>query len=248
MRQYKSICAFLPYPGSTPARWCCWPSPRPPRRSRPLPIGCHLGRQPVGSRLRYRNAPPQDGVRQSDRPVDYPHLARRAALQGPAGQLLRRQSRRHWRGHLALRGAGAKIQPGSDRPLTFSGKTALTIPPGSLVLSDPVDLKAPAASDLAVSLYMPPGAVIAGTLHYSAQQTSYVAAGNICGAEDLPDSVTISSWPYLTASTRWRRQHSGPSLPWRFHHRRSRSTSDQNRRWPDILAAACWRERATSWQ
>jgi hypothetical protein len=46
---------------------------------------------------------------------------------------------------------------------------------------------------------MPPGAVIASTLHYSAQQTSYVTAGNVCGAENLPGAVTatITSWPYL---------------------------------------------------
>jgi len=139
--------------------------------------------------------------------------------------------------HLALRGAGPKIQPGSDRPLTFSGKTALIIPPGGLVLSDPVDLKAAAASDLAVSLFMPPGALIASTLHYSAQQTSYVAAGNICGAEDLPDNATISSWPYLvgvdvTAPLTFGTIVAlGDSIT-----DGSRSTSDQNRRWPDILA------------
>src|ERR1039458_4965417 len=63
--------------------------------------------------------------------------------------------------HLALRGTGPKIQPGSDRPLTFSGNKAIAIPAGGQVLSDPVDLKAAAASDLAVSLFLPPGPVIA---------------------------------------------------------------------------------------
>jgi lysophospholipase L1-like esterase len=139
--------------------------------------------------------------------------------------------------HLALRGDGPKIQPGSGRPLTFSGKTALTIPPGGLVLSDPVDLKAPAASDLAVSLFMPPGAVIASTVHYSAQQTSYVAAGNICGAEDLPDSATISSWPYLTGVDVMAPAAFGTIVALGDSITDgSRSTPDQNRRWPDILA------------
>jgi lysophospholipase L1-like esterase len=139
--------------------------------------------------------------------------------------------------HLALRGSGAKLQPGSDRPLTFSGKTALTIPAGGLVVSDPVDLKAPAASDLAISLFLPPGPVIATTLHYSAQQTSYVAAGNICGADDMPDSATITSWPYLVgvdvmAPTAFGAIVTlGDSIT-----DGSRSTSDMNRRWPDILA------------
>ena len=62
--------------------------------------------------------------------------------------------------HIALRGAGAKILPGTDRPLTFSGRPAVSIPPGAQVLSDPVDLKAPPAADLAISMFMPPGPVI----------------------------------------------------------------------------------------
>jgi lysophospholipase L1-like esterase len=139
--------------------------------------------------------------------------------------------------HVALRGAGAKILPGSDRLLTFSGKKALTIPPGAVLLSDPVDLKAPPAADLAVSLFMPAGPVIATTVHYSAQQTSYVAPGNVCDAEDLPGNVTISSWPYLTgvdvmAPTAFGTIVTlGDSIT-----DGSRSTSDTNRRWPDILA------------
>jgi lysophospholipase L1-like esterase len=140
--------------------------------------------------------------------------------------------------HLALRGADAKIQPGSDRPLTFSGKTAVSIPPGGLVLSDPVDLKAPNAADLAISLFMPPGAVIASTIHYSAQQTSYVAAGNICGAEDLPDPVKISSWPYLVGVDVMAPAAFGTIVTLGDSITDgSRSTSDANRRWPDIMAA-----------
>ncbi len=139
--------------------------------------------------------------------------------------------------HLALRGAGAKIQPGSDRPLTFSGNKAFTIPAGGLVLSDPVDLKAPAESDLAISLFLPPGAVIASTVHYSAQQTSYVVAGDICGAEDMPDSATISSWPYLVGVDVMAPAAFGAIVTLGDSITDgSRSTSDKNLRWPDILA------------
>jgi lysophospholipase L1-like esterase len=139
--------------------------------------------------------------------------------------------------HLALRGAGAKIAPGSDRPLTFGGKPAVTIPPGALVLSDPVDLKAPASADLAVSLYLPAGPVIASTVHFSAQQTSYVAAGNVCGAEDMPDSATLSSWPYLTGVDVMAPAAFGAIVTLGDSITDgSRSTSDTNRRWPNILA------------
>lgn len=139
--------------------------------------------------------------------------------------------------HLALRGAGPKIQPGSDRPLTFSGDRAVTIPPGGLVLSDPVNLKAQSAADLAVSLFMPPNAVIASTLHYSAQQTSYVSAGNVCAAEDMPENATITSWPYLAGVDVLAQAAFGTIVTLGDSITDgSRSTSDTNRRWPDILA------------
>jgi lysophospholipase L1-like esterase len=105
------------------------------------------------------------------------------------------------------------------------------------MLSDPVDLKAPAAADLAVSLYLPAGAVIASTVHYSAQQTSYVAAGNVGGAEDMPGNVTISSWPYLNGIDVMAPAAFGTIVTLGDSITDgSRSTSDTNRRWPDVLA------------
>ena len=44
---------------------------------------------------------------------------------------------------------------GSDRALTFSGKPGCMLSPGVERVSDPVDLKVAALSDLAVSLYFP---------------------------------------------------------------------------------------------
>ena len=45
--------------------------------------------------------------------------------------------------HVALRSSGAAIVPSSDRALTLSGKPSTTIPPGTLVISDPVTLGIP---------------------------------------------------------------------------------------------------------
>jgi lysophospholipase L1-like esterase len=150
--------------------------------------------------------------------------------------------------HLALRGAGAKIVAGSDRPLTFGGRAAAGIPPGALVLSDPVDLKAPAAADLAVSLYMPAGAAVASTVHYSAQQTSYVAAGNTCGAEDMPENATISSWAYLSGVDVMAPAAFGAIVALGDSITDgSRSTSDTNRRWPDILAGRLLAQKGNKW-
>ena len=138
---------------------------------------------------------------------------------------------------LAIRGAGSKIVPGSDRALTFSGRPGITIPPGALVLSNPVDLKAPDSADLAVSIYLPGGPTIPSTLHYSAMQTSYAADGDVTGAAEMPETPNMSTWPFLTgvdvmAPLDWGAVVTlGDSIT-----DGSRSTGDTNRRWPNILA------------
>jgi hypothetical protein len=56
---------------------------------------------------------------------------------------------------VALRSHDSEIVAGSDRPLLFNGRPAVVIPPGTVMMSDPVDLTVPALSDLAVSVYVP---------------------------------------------------------------------------------------------
>src|SRR4051794_4941639 len=57
--------------------------------------------------------------------------------------------------HIARRTAGAEIDFASDRKLLFQGKASVSVPAHSQVLSDPVELEAPALSDLAISLFLP---------------------------------------------------------------------------------------------
>ncbi|MES2898154.1 MAG: SGNH/GDSL hydrolase family protein [Pseudomonadota bacterium] len=138
---------------------------------------------------------------------------------------------------VALRGVGAATQAGSDRALTFSGGTSITIPAGAPALSDPVALDVPALSDLAISLYLP-GQVQATTIHSSAFQTNYVSLpGNFTDAPSLPTQRTITSWPFLTEVD----VHSpgpgaaivalGDSIT-----DGAITTVDANNRWPDLLS------------
>src|SRR5581483_8037631 len=99
--------------------------------------------------------------------------------------------------HIALRDSGAAIASGSDRPLTFSGRPSIGIPAGATVLSDPVKLTVPAAGDLAISLFIPHTAM-GGGVHFSAQQTSYIAAGDQTASASLTDAATMLSWVFLT--------------------------------------------------
>jgi lysophospholipase L1-like esterase len=139
--------------------------------------------------------------------------------------------------HIAQRGNGADIVAASDRPLTFSGRPAVTIPPGAVVLSDPVKLEVPASGDLAISLYLPKPTTGAG-IHYSAQQTSYVAKGDLTGAASLPGPATLTSWVFLTGVDVLAPESTavavafGDSITDGAY-----ATLDANHRWPDFLAA-----------
>src|ERR1700722_18507126 len=99
--------------------------------------------------------------------------------------------------HIALRAQGSGTVAGSDRALTFSGRTAVSIPPDALVLSDAVKLNVPANGDLAISIFLPKAAIGAG-IHYSAQQTAYIGHGDLTGADSISDAATIASWVFLT--------------------------------------------------
>ena len=149
---------------------------------------------------------------------------------------------------IALRRSGAAIVAGSDRPLTFGGRSSVTIPPGAPAVSDPVRLDVPALSDLAVSLYLPE-AVTATTFHGVALQTSHVAPAGTdrTAAADLPGGTTLQSWAFLTevAVTAPRRAAAivafGDSITDGVQ-----STADANRRWTDVLARRLQADRHRS--
>jgi lysophospholipase L1-like esterase len=99
---------------------------------------------------------------------------------------------------IALRSSGAALVAGTDRQLLFGGRTAVAIPAGGAVLSDPVNLNVPPFADLAVSLYLPSSTRLT-TLHNAALQTSYVStAGNQSANASLAVSRSIATWPFLT--------------------------------------------------
>lgn len=138
--------------------------------------------------------------------------------------------------HIALRANGAAIVLGSDRAVTFNGRASVSIPPNALVLSDPVKLDMAAGSDVAISIFVPKPAEGAG-IHYSAQQTAYIAQGDLTGAASITEPANITSWVFLTGLDVSAPEQAasvvafGDSITDGAH-----STVDANRRWPDVLA------------
>ncbi|MGG7604248.1 SGNH/GDSL hydrolase family protein [Massilia sp. BKSP1R2A-1] len=143
---------------------------------------------------------------------------------------------------IGLRAAGSDVAAGTDRALTFGGRSFVTIPPGAPALSDPVELNVPPLSDLAVSLYLP-GTVQATTVHQLALQTNYVSlSGNFTAAPTLPVQRTIQVWPFLTEVDV---DSPGPTIVTLGDSITdgTRSTPDTNNRWPDWLARRLQTER-----
>jgi lysophospholipase L1-like esterase len=104
-----------------------------------------------------------------------------------------------WIGRPVAPGAAALV-PGSNRRLTFAGRTEVIIAPGADVLSDSVRIAVEAQQDLAVSLYAPAGPVSEHTFPPFAYDppASYLGAGNV--AAD-PSAAAFPSVPVISGLT-----------------------------------------------
>ena len=142
--------------------------------------------------------------------------------------------------HIALRESDEVIRAGQGRPLTFSGRSSITIPANAIVYSDPVALTVPPLSDLAVDVYLPgttnTPALLA--MHNSAFQTSYISeTGNHAGAAKLPAVATTRSWFLLSRVEVDAPDAAGVVVAFGDSITDgAASTADTNSRWPDVLA------------
>jgi lysophospholipase L1-like esterase len=137
---------------------------------------------------------------------------------------------------LAVRaGRGPAAVPATLRRVTFQGAEAVTIAAGGQWVSDPVVLEIPHDSDLLVTVHAADGPV---TIHPRARQTSYVADGD--RTQDVSgDAYTgrTRAWHHLTAVDVLTRDARGAVVVVGDSITDGvTSTSDANRRWPDVLA------------
>ncbi|MFI5312347.1 MAG: SGNH/GDSL hydrolase family protein [Gemmatimonadales bacterium] len=139
--------------------------------------------------------------------------------------------------HIAVRDSGAAIKAGTDKPITFSGQPTVTLRPGAVVVSDPVSLRAPALTDLAVSLWLP-DTIRATTRHPGAYQTSYVSAhGDFTAAASLEPDTTIRQWLWLAGVDVANAAATGVIVTFgNSITDGAGSKADSNSRWPDVLA------------
>jgi len=130
-----------------------------------------------------------------------------------------------------------RIDASTDKPLRFSGNTAVTIPPGADYLSDPIDYPVAPLTDLTVTMYLETPS-LHQTGHIAAHTTSCLGARNLVTAADMPDAKKVQHWFYLAGVEVESPADAaavvtlGDSIT-----DGTGSTLDGNDRWPDVLAA-----------
>jgi len=138
---------------------------------------------------------------------------------------------------VALVNADASAPAAAALPLTFSGLPSMIIPPGAIAISDPVAVKLPALSDIAISIFLPAQTLKTLTLHSSSNTTNYEASGNQLAAATLTSPKEVTPWRFLKAVEVQAPASSGAIVAFGDSITDgAAATKNANARWPDELA------------
>ncbi|TKK84521.1 SGNH/GDSL hydrolase family protein [Herbidospora galbida] len=130
----------------------------------------------------------------------------------------------------------AAIKPGSSRPVTFQGRTSVSVPVGAQAISDPLTFPVAPRTNITVTLYLAEGqASNLVTSHPGSRTTSHLLAGDHVADTDLPGATPTDHWYFLsgveTVSDDDALVVVGDSLT-----DGRGSTTNGNDRWPDVLS------------
>ena len=140
-----------------------------------------------------------------------------------------------------------KIDPASDKAITFSGAPDVIIPAGAEYVSDAIDYPVAALSDLTITMHLdkPPAQQ---TGHPGSRATSYLAHGDLVAAADLPDAKKVDHWYFLAGIDVMASRAAasvvalGDSITDGHG-----STTNGNDRWTDVLAERLQASRRSLW-
>jgi lysophospholipase L1-like esterase len=139
---------------------------------------------------------------------------------------------------VAISDGDSKVQAGTNRPITFGGKSTITIPAGAPALSDAIDFAVPALTSIAISIYLP-NETPASTVHAAAMDTAYISAtGDFTAAPSMPIDNKASMRFFLSGVDVHNSQ--APRVIVAFGDSITDgvgSKAGANNRWPDLLAA-----------
>ncbi|SAK53646.1 GDSL family lipase [Caballeronia fortuita] len=94
-------------------------------------------------------------------------------------------------------GSGGAIDVATDKPVTFSGSTALTLEPGAVAWSDSINIPVSTHDEIAISIYLAGGVQVAD-VHSDARQTNYFAPGNQTSNGVLKNAISKTSYYWVS--------------------------------------------------
>jgi len=148
---------------------------------------------------------------------------------------------------VALADEKGNIQPGSDHPILFSGKSSVTIPAAAPFVSDPIDLPVKALSSLSISLYLPQETGQC-TCHQVGVQNAFVSGTGDFTDRAFEPQQTLQMRAFIagvaveTAASTRAVVVLGDSISDGVG-----STVDANHRWPDLLADRLDAKGSNAW-
>ena len=137
---------------------------------------------------------------------------------------------------VAASAGGDVIKTETEKALTFSGQSSVTIPAGETILSDAFDFNLAPLSDVAVTIYFheTPEDV---TGHPGSRTTSFLMAGEAVSATNLPAAARTQHWFVLSGIDVLAENSAAAVVTLGDSITDGRgSETDKNNRWPDGLA------------
>jgi lysophospholipase L1-like esterase len=147
---------------------------------------------------------------------------------------------------LPVGNTASAVRPGSARALSFSGRAGMTLPPGAIAVSDPVDFPLAPLSDLAITTVLPAQPLREYTIHNFGNSSNFRAAGDQLSVATLDAPKENSSWFFLKSVDVLAPTGSGSivafgdSITDGAH-----STRNANANWPAVLARRLEAAKAT---
>jgi lysophospholipase L1-like esterase len=148
--------------------------------------------------------------------------------------------------HLALSEGNGAIDTASDHALSFGGATGITIAPGTDVMSDPIDFSVDPRTDLAVTTKFGAMSNTVITGHPGSRTTSYIQEGDAVSAPALGGAPHTDHWYIITEiDVVDAYGRAVVTLGDSITDGRGSTTNQQNR-WPDVLAERLLGNESTS--
>jgi lysophospholipase L1-like esterase len=148
--------------------------------------------------------------------------------------------------HVALSKGGGAIDTTTDKALRFAGTPTVTIAAGASVWSDALDFDLAPLSNLAITLHF---ASQSGdvTGHPGSRTTSYLQSGEAVTAASFSAAVKTEHWYFITGLDVMADKASAAVVVLGDSITDGRgSTTNQNDRWPDVLAERLQARASTS--